>query len=114
MLNRPEAPLKSRFQIAWPGITLQRRIQHPDDLGPRRQPARHFEPRSMMLRQPHSERAQAAQRQKHVVRPGANAEQPDRFGSIGHAFALAEMVPNMMSEWPPIYLVAAWMLMSTP
>jgi hypothetical protein len=32
----------------------------------------------------------------------------------GQALALAEMVPNMMSEWPPIYLVAAWMLISTP
>ena len=34
----------------------------------------------MVLRQPHRERAQAAQRQKHVVGSGADAEQPDRFG----------------------------------
>jgi hypothetical protein len=27
--------------------------------------------------------------------------------SSGQAFAFAEIVPNMKSEWPPIYLVAA-------
>jgi hypothetical protein len=68
----------------------------------------------MMLRQPHRERAQAAQRQEHVVGPGADAEQRMPSAISGQALALAEMVPNMMSEWPPIYLVAACMLMSTP
>ena len=68
-----------------------------------------------MLRQPHRERAQAAQRQKHVIGSGADAEQPDRLRiSAARPLALAEMVPNMMSEWPPIYLVAACMLISTP
>ena len=35
----------------------------------------------MMLRKPHRERAQAAQREKHVVRSRADAEQPDRLGN---------------------------------
>ena len=33
----------------------------------------------MMLRKPHRQRTQAAQRQKHIVRSGADAEQPDRL-----------------------------------
>ena len=28
MLNSPQAPVKSRFQIAWPGSLAQRRMQH--------------------------------------------------------------------------------------
>ena len=67
-----------------------------------------------MLREPHRKRAGAAQRQKDVVRPGADAKQADALASSGQAFAFADIVPNMMSEWPPIYLVAACMLMSTP
>ena len=59
-----------------------------------------------MLRQPHRKRAQAAQRQEHVIGAGADAEQMMASASSGQALALAEMVPNMMSEWPPIYLVA--------
>ena len=37
-----------------------------------------------------------------------------RPNSPGQVFALAETVPNMMSEWPPIYLVPAWIDRSTP
>src|ERR1700736_4996907 len=46
-------------------IAFERGVQHPDDFGPCRQPARHFEPGAVMLRQPHRQRAQAAQREKH-------------------------------------------------
>ncbi len=34
--------------------------------------------------------------------------------SFGSVAALAETQPNMTSEWPPIYLVPAWIERSTP
>jgi len=67
-----------------------------------------------MLREPHRQRAQAAQRQEDVVGPAQTPSRRMPSAICGQALALAEMVPNMMSEWPPIYLVAACMLMSTP
>ena len=82
MLNRPDAPVKSRFQIAWPGSVSSAGMQHARDLGSGREPARHVEPRAMMLRQPHRERAQAAQREEDVIRAGTDAEQADAFGDL--------------------------------
>ena len=70
--NSPQAPVKSRCQIAWPGIARQRRVQHAQHLGPLLEPARHLESGLMMAREPHAERAQAAHRHVHVV--GADAE----------------------------------------
>ena len=74
MLNRPDAPVKSRFQIAWPGSVSQRRVQHARDLGPRREPARDRRaPTARCSRSRTLHGAQAAQREEHVLRPGAEA-----------------------------------------
>ena len=52
-------------------------LQH---LGTAGEPACHFEARAIMLREPHRERAGAAQRQEDVVGPGADAKQADALG----------------------------------
>jgi len=97
-----EIPLPDRVA----GIGFERRMQNPDDLGPGRKPARHLQAGAIMLREPDGQRAHPAQREKDV----GPAQTPSRrivSAMIGHAPALAEIVPNMMSECPPIYLVAA-------
>ena len=55
-----------------PGIGLERRMQHARDLGARREPSRDRERRLLMMHQPHLHGAQAAQREEHVLRPGAD------------------------------------------
>ena len=73
MLNRPQAPVKSRFQIAWPGSLVERRMQHAQHLRPLlRASARPSRPDCMVAREPHRQRAQAAQPEIHVV--GADAQ----------------------------------------
>ena len=46
MLNSPHAPVKSRFQIAWPGSAGQRGMQHAQHLRPLLEPSRDFERRT--------------------------------------------------------------------
>ena len=90
-------------------------MQHAQDLRPLRQPARDAQARLVVAREPHAERAQAAQREIHVVGADAQAHGVDDVSlSAGSVFALADTQPNMMSEWPPIYLVPAWIDRSTP
>ena len=69
----------------------------------------------MLVREPHRQGAQAAQREIDVVGPDAQADRCRRCRSASASVvALADTVPNMMSEWPPIYLVPAWIERSTP
>ncbi len=80
MLNSPLAPVKSRFQIAWPG-SLSSAGCSTRDLRTCAEPARHLQRRALMMRKPHRQRAQATQRQKDVIGPGADPEQPDALGN---------------------------------
>ena len=116
MLNSPLAPVKSRCQMAWPGSLLERRMQHARHLRPLFEPAREGEARTRgaapaarpSVRRPRSARI-------HVVRADAEAERVHGALEGGQASPRWPTTqPNMMSEWPPIYLVPAWIERSTP
>ena len=78
MLNRPQAPVKSRFQIAWPGQLSSAGMQHARDLRPLREPARDLQPGLIVMRKPHRHGAQAAQAEIHVV--GTDAQPHREYG----------------------------------
>ena len=64
---------------------------------------------------PQAQRAQAAQGHVHVVRSAAVAGTAGRAASPARKAAwLHTASPSIRSLWPLIYLVAAWMLTSTP
>jgi hypothetical protein len=69
-----EAPVKSRFQMAWPGSDRQGRMQHAGDFGPGGEPVRHLEPGRHLLLQPDMHGADAAQRQEGVLGRDDHAE----------------------------------------
>jgi len=57
--NRPQAPVKSRFQIACPRISGERRVEHAFDLGLASDPLGERDTCLPVLFQAHRERAQA-------------------------------------------------------
>ena len=71
-LNRPQAPEKSRFQIAWPGSLSSAGCSTRRISGRRSSHARDLQGGGLMPREPHAHGAQAAQAQIHVV--GADAQ----------------------------------------
>ena len=73
MLNSPQAPVKSRFQIAWPGSLSSAGCSTRSTSGRCSSQRATRQARLVVARQPHAERAQAAQRQIHVVGPDAQA-----------------------------------------
>ena len=60
--KRLDAPRKSRFQIAWPGSSGQRRMEHARDLGPARQPLGDPEGRGLVVPEPHGKGPESAER----------------------------------------------------
>ena len=88
------------------GIALERRMQHARDLGPLREPARDLRGRT-----PGAARAAppwcAGRAGRDTCRRGRRTgRKADVYSCSALAVAaLAETVPSITSEWPPIYLV---------
>jgi len=67
-----------------------------------------------VLPQPRRQRVQAAVREVDVVRARRQPNWWNVSRRRGHADSLLVTVPMMTSEWPQMYLVAAWIETSTP
>ena len=89
-------------------------MQHARDLGPRFEPARDPQAGLVVMGEPHAHRAQAAQTEIDVVGTDAEPERVHGRCRRGQVASLADTVPSITSEWPPIYLVPAWIERSTP
>ena len=97
------------------GMARQCRMEHARDLGPPLEPARDLDARAPMPLQPHVDRAHAPQAQIHLLRAGADAQAAGLGDQPGCASgSVTVMAPSMASAWPTMYLVAAWIEMSTP
>src|SRR5664280_2970523 len=114
MLNSPQAPEKSSCQILWPGslssagcstrktsgrCSSQRATRRPDSLW--------RASRTPSVRKPRNARYMSSG-------PTHRPMVCTTVLSAGSVLAFADTQPNMMSEWPPIYLVPAWIDRSTP
>ena len=62
------------------GTAFERGMEHAGDFGPLCEPARHFQSRLMVLRQPHAHGAQPAQAEIDVIGADAEAERVHRIG----------------------------------
>ena len=84
------------------------------DFRPRLQPMRQRQRLPFGLPQPQLHRAQAAQREKDVLRARRDGVEVDIGVQPRPPSALAETRPSSRSEWPERYLVPASMARSTP
>jgi len=85
-------------------------MEHAGDFPTLGEPGCNFQPRLVVLREPHAHGANSAQAEIHVVRPDAQAEQVYGLASgVPTSPGLADTAPSITSEWPPIYFVPAWM-----
>ena len=74
MLNSPQAPVKSRFQIAWPGSRGSAGCSTRSTSGRCSSQRATSSAGLLVALEPHRQRAQAAQREIHVVGPDAQSE----------------------------------------
>ena len=62
----------------------------------------------------HRERAKSAQTEKDTSGPTQSPLKRTVSLRLARCALLAETVPSITSEWPPIYFVPAWIERSTP
>jgi len=89
---------KSRFQIACPGSSARAGCMTRSTSGPSLQPAREGEPLPFRLAQAQVQRAQAAQREKDVLRSRRIANRSTCFFSRPTQLGVAETSPSSRSE----------------
>jgi hypothetical protein len=85
--KRPEEPVKSRFHSAMARMIGQGRVDDAQHLGPVAEPCRKRQPLAFRLAQPKLHRAQAAQREKHVLGAGRDRHQLVSCGAAARTIA---------------------------